>query len=101
MPSIFQQSLARLDTAVMQTLNDGTGTLYDSKGEIVASEISYQFDKEYIDQSNYGERAKAITLNRRDLSKIDPNGHFEAGSLSLKLAGIVFDDGYLIAFKVV
>ncbi len=90
----FDERLARLDRSVFGKLNDGTATLYNRAGQVLATDLKVTLEKSVEHPSNMIERINIISINRRDIPSYDRNGSI------WKIDDIVSDDGYVLELAV-
>ena len=96
----FDERLARLDRSVFAMLNDGTATLYNRAGQVLASDFKVTLEKSVEHPSNMIERINIISINRRDVPSYDRNGSIAHAGITWKIDDIVSDDGSLLELAV-
>lgn len=96
----FDERLARADRSVFAMLNDGTATLYDRAGQVLATDLKVTLEKSVEHPSNMIERINIISINRRDIPNYERNGSIAHAGITWKIDDIVSDDGYLLELAV-
>lgn len=106
----FGKALARMDAAIMASLNDGSADYLSAAGAVLASGLEVILDKDVERMaliSGMVDRAVTITVRRHLLQPLDRKGAFRlapedwgADGKTWHIDGIAEDDGHLITFYV-
>lgn len=96
----FDERLARADRSVFAMLNDGTATLYNRAGQVLATDFKVTLEKSVEHPNNMIERINIISINRRDIPNYDRKGSIAHAGITWKIDDIVSDDGYLLELAV-
>lgn len=92
----FGDKMARMDAAIMASLNDGTGDYFASAGVPVAQGIPLIIDHnlEYVGANGvFLSDAVGITWQNSDLASVTSGGFFQFDGVRYTVEKLIADDG--------
>lgn len=92
----FGDKMDRMDAAIMASLNDGSGSYFDSAGALVAQDIPLIIDHnlEYVGANGvFLSDAVGITWQTSDVAGVARGGFFEFDSVRYTVEKVIADDG--------